>query len=98
MVEYAQHPVLKLSPGKETWAGRKQVFRFLTPAGKLKKDVIGLRDDRLPGEPLLQNIMSRGKIVLRMPSFPKSGRNSLMNSPNSRRDTKRSRVGPRFFR
>jgi nicotinate phosphoribosyltransferase len=70
MVEYAQRPVLKLSPGKETWASRKQVFRFSTPAGKLKKDVIGLRDDRLPGEPLLQSVMSRGKIVLRMPSLP----------------------------
>lgn len=70
MVEYAQRPVLKLSPGKTTWAGRKQVFRFPTPAGKLKKDVIGLRDDRLPGEPLLQKVMSRGKIASRMPSLP----------------------------
>jgi hypothetical protein len=25
MVEYARRPALKLSPGKETWAGRKQV-------------------------------------------------------------------------
>jgi nicotinate phosphoribosyltransferase len=70
MVEYAQRPALKLSPGKATWAGRKQVFRFQTPAGKLKKDIIGLRDDRLPGEPLLQKVMSRGKIAARMPSLP----------------------------
>jgi len=70
MVEYAQHPVLKLSPGKATWAGRKQVFRFQTPAGRLKKDLIGLRDDRLPGEPLLQKDMSRGKIAAGMPSLP----------------------------
>jgi nicotinate phosphoribosyltransferase len=69
MVEYAKRPALKLSPGKETWTGRKQVFRLLTPAGRLKKDVIGLRDDRLPGEPLLQSAMSRGKIVLRIPSL-----------------------------
>jgi nicotinate phosphoribosyltransferase len=70
MVEYGQRPVLKLSPGKATWAGRKQVFRSLSPAGKLKKDVIGLRDDRLPGEPLLQKVMSRGKILSGMPSLP----------------------------
>lgn len=70
MVEYAQRPVLKLSPGKATWVGRKQVFRFPSSAGKLKKDVIGLRDDRLPGEPVLQKVMSRGKIVCRMPSLP----------------------------
>ena len=69
-LEYAQRPALKLSPGKATWAGRKQVFRFQTPAGKLKKDIIGLRDDRLPGEPLLQKVMSRGKIAARMPSLP----------------------------
>ena len=70
MVEYAQRPALKLSPGKASWAGRKQVFRCQTPAGKLKKDVIGLRDDRLPGEPLLQKVMSRGKLTARMPSLP----------------------------
>jgi nicotinate phosphoribosyltransferase len=70
MVEYAQRPVLKLSHGKSTWAGKKQVFRQSGPAGKLKKDIIGLRDDRLPGEPLLQKVMSRGKIVARLPSLP----------------------------
>jgi nicotinate phosphoribosyltransferase len=70
MVEYGQRPALKLSTGKATWAGRKQVFRSLSPTGKLKKDVIGLRDDRLPGEPLLQKVMSRGKILSRMPSLP----------------------------
>jgi len=32
--------------------------------------ITDLRDDRLPGEPLLQKVMSRGKIVSRMPSLP----------------------------
>ncbi len=77
MVEYAQRPALKLSPGKATWAGKKQVFRSQTPAGKLKKDVIGLRDDRLPGEPLLQKVMSRGTIAARMPSLPEVRRRFL---------------------
>jgi nicotinate phosphoribosyltransferase len=70
MVEYGQRPALKLSPGKATWAGKKQVFRLSSQAGRLKKDVIGLRDDRLPGEPLLQRCMSRGKISARLPSLP----------------------------
>jgi nicotinate phosphoribosyltransferase len=70
MVEYAQRPALKLSPGKATWAGRKQVFRLPAAGGRLKKDVIGLRDDRLPGEPLLQKVMGRGKIAARLPSLP----------------------------
>jgi nicotinate phosphoribosyltransferase len=70
MVEFGQRPALKLSPGKETWAGKKQVFRLMAAAGRLKKDVIGLRDDRLPGEPLLQKVMSRGKITAKLPSLP----------------------------
>lgn len=70
MVEYAGRPVLKLSPGKETLVGQKQVFRFFSPSGKMRKDVIGLRDDSLKGgEPLLQQFMRRGKIVGRLPSL-----------------------------
>lgn len=70
MVECGQRPSLKLSPGKATWAGKKQVFRLAAQTGRLKKDVIGLRDDRLPGESLLQKVMSRGKITVKLPSLP----------------------------
>jgi len=70
MVEHGQRPALKLSPGKATWAGKKQVFRLQAPAGRLKNDIIGLRDDRLPGEPLLQRVVSRGKVTARLPSLP----------------------------
>jgi nicotinate phosphoribosyltransferase len=77
MVEYGQRPTLKLSPGKATWAGRKQVFRLRTPAGKMKKDIIALRDDRLPGEPLLQKVMSRGKMAGKPPSLPEIRRRFL---------------------
>ncbi|MDH7512388.1 MAG: nicotinate phosphoribosyltransferase [Clostridiales bacterium] len=71
MVEYAGQPVLKLSPGKETLVGKKQVFRFSSLSGKMRKDVIGLRDDSLKGgEPLLREVMRSGKIVGRLPSLP----------------------------
>ncbi len=70
MVEYAGRPVLKMSPGKETLVGKKQVFRFFSSSGKMRKDVIGLRDDSLKGgEPLLHQVMRRGKIVGRLPSL-----------------------------
>jgi nicotinate phosphoribosyltransferase len=70
MVEYAGRPVLKLSPGKETLVGKKQVFRFFSPSGKMRKDVIGLRDGSFPGgEPLLRQVMRSGKIVGRLPSL-----------------------------
>jgi nicotinate phosphoribosyltransferase len=68
MVQYDNRPVLKLSPGKSTLAGEKQIFRFLGSEGKLKKDVIGLRGDDVKGaEPLLEKVMERGKVIVRMP-------------------------------
>lgn len=71
MVQYAGRPVLKLSPGKTTLASGKQVFRFTTSKGKLRRDVIGLRDDNLRGgEPLLKKVMSKGKITASLPSLP----------------------------
>jgi nicotinate phosphoribosyltransferase len=71
MVKYGGRPVLKLSPGKATLVGDKQVFRFLTNEGKLKRDVIGLRDDDIRGsEPLLRKVMVRGKTVGRAAALP----------------------------
>jgi len=64
LVKYNGHPVLKLSPEKQTLAGEKQVFRFTTSKGKLRRDIIALRDERLEdGEPLLKKVMREGKIV-----------------------------------
>jgi nicotinate phosphoribosyltransferase len=70
MVELGGRAVLKLSPGKISLGGRKQVFRLRGPAGELKKDVIGLRGEKLPGEPLLRQVMSRGETIGRRPALP----------------------------
>jgi nicotinate phosphoribosyltransferase len=68
MVEYDGRSVLKLSPQKSTLASAKQVFRFKTPKGRLSRDVIGLRDDHLKaGEPLLEEVMRQGKVVVSTP-------------------------------
>jgi len=70
MVRYAGRPVLKLSPEKMTIASDKQVFRFKTAGGKLKKDIIGLREDCLKGgEPLLEEVMREGKAMASLPSL-----------------------------
>lgn len=70
MVRYSGRPVLKLSPEKATLAAEKQVFRFKKAKGKLKKDIIGLRDERLEGsESLLKRMMSKGKITANLPSL-----------------------------
>ncbi len=68
MVEYNRNPVLKLSPGKMSLPSPKQVFRFKTSAGRLEKDVIGLREENLEeGEPLLEKVMEGGRIISSSP-------------------------------
>ncbi len=63
LVEHNGRPVLKLSTGKVSWPGRKQVFRLVDDQGKLQKDVIALRGESLPGaEPLLKKVMEKGKV------------------------------------
>ncbi len=60
LVEDAQGPKMKLSTGKATLPGRKQVFRQ-THEGLLSGDVIALAGERLGGEPLLQPVMASGR-------------------------------------
>ncbi|MEI8406634.1 MULTISPECIES: nicotinate phosphoribosyltransferase [unclassified Kribbella] len=61
LVEYAGRPMMKLSAGKVTLPGRKQVFRG--PAGP---DVIARRDEACPAgaEPLLEPQMLNGVRVV----------------------------------
>jgi nicotinate phosphoribosyltransferase len=61
LVEYAGQPKMKLSESKTTLPGRKQVFREHQD-GKSLRDVIALMDEvDLPGEPLLQKVMEKGR-------------------------------------
>jgi nicotinate phosphoribosyltransferase len=93
LVEYAGHPVLKLSPGKVSWPGKKQVFRRRDSQGRLQGDTIGLRDESLLGmEPLLEKVMDRGTIVRPQPTLDASRTTlrqefaSLMESAKAIRD------------
>jgi nicotinate phosphoribosyltransferase len=61
LVQYDGRPVLKLSTGKRTLVGQKQVFRE-SDNGELVKDTIGLREEKLNGEPLLKTVMRDGRI------------------------------------
>jgi len=60
LVQYDGRPVLKLSSGKKTLVGEKQVYRFYEN-GKIRRDVIALRDEALDGEPLLSQVMKSGR-------------------------------------
>ncbi len=71
LVKYSGRPVMKLSPEKITLPSEKQVFRTTTPKGKLKRDSIALRDDKLKqGKPLLKKVMTKGKIKIKLPPLP----------------------------
>jgi nicotinate phosphoribosyltransferase len=59
LVKYAGRPVLKLSFGKKSLATEKQVFRKYDN-GMLAGDVIGLKDEELGDEKLLQTVMKEG--------------------------------------
>lgn len=63
LVDYAGRPVLKLSTGKETLPGPKQVFRRADPAGDYIGDVIAVADEAGPAGtwPLLQEFLKDGK-------------------------------------
>jgi nicotinate phosphoribosyltransferase len=64
LVEYGGRPVLKLSAGKRTWVGRKQVYRRYDERGDMVEDWLCLADESFPdGEPLLQEVVRRGERV-----------------------------------
>jgi len=64
-------PTMKLSSAKVTYPGRKQVFRISDKKGRYLRDVIALEDERIAGKPLLQQVVSRGRLVYRFPSLKK---------------------------
>lgn len=63
LVRYDGRDVLKVSPGKETWAGEKQVYRRRDAAGRLAGDVLALREEPPldDAEPLLEPVMAEGR-------------------------------------
>jgi len=67
--EYAGLPRRKWSPGKATWPGRKQVWRQHDVSGRMTEDIVSTDDDRQPGKPLIQKVMSGGRRVGSKPSL-----------------------------
>ena len=60
---YGGRDVLKLSEGKETWVGRKALYRMRDGEGRMAGDVLALADEPAPvggGQSLLQKAMRDG--------------------------------------
>ncbi len=71
MVQYADRPVCKLSAGKRTLAGRKQVFRLMDRHKRYKCDIIGLHDETIPqSTPLLGQVVKQGRVVVPTDDLP----------------------------
>ncbi len=70
MVRFNKRDIKKLSPGKITLPGEKQVFRKTDPSGAYLEDIIGLRDEAADqGEPLLEKVMENGEILRPHPTL-----------------------------
>ncbi len=62
-------PIMKLSEGKITLPGRKQIYRLKDQQGSYSKDVISLADEKLDGEALLIKVMEDGKMTYELPTL-----------------------------
>ena len=59
--EYAGKARRKRSEGKQTWPGRKQVFRSYDGDGRMASDVVTVEGDHQRGEPLIVPMMRGGR-------------------------------------
>ncbi len=62
---------MKLSRGKKTIPGSKQIYRFYSQDGKLKEDILALESEPSPegSIPLLVKVIERGKLIYDLPSL-----------------------------
>jgi len=67
--QYAGKPRRKLSEGKVTWPGSKQVWRSYGADQRMRGDIVSLATDSQPGEPLIVPIMRGGKRIVPAPTL-----------------------------
>ncbi|TBW55199.1 nicotinate phosphoribosyltransferase [Marinobacter halodurans] len=63
LTEYAGRPRMKNSPGKQSYPGRKQVYRCQDSAGRSIGDRITHREEAADGTPLLVPTLRAGRVV-----------------------------------
>ncbi len=77
--EYQGRGRIKSSPGKESYPGRKQVFREFHE-DSAHRDTIGTATESLPGKPLLHRVMTEGR------TLPKQNRSWTQMAADTRRE------------
>lgn len=63
LTEYGSRPRMKNSPGKQSFPGRKQVFRSFGHDGRIAQDIVAGRDEVFDGKPLLRPLMKQGRVI-----------------------------------
>lgn len=56
-------PTMKLSRGKATYPGRKQVFRIRNKVSGYNRDILALESEDVRGEPLLKKVVAGGRVI-----------------------------------
>jgi len=98
-------PTMKLSAHKQTYPGRKQVYRLIRD-GVLVADTLALEGEPVPGRPLLRPVMTNGRLVGELPSLAEIRRHATRDRgrlPSGLRSLKGGkaypvRVSPRLGR
>ena len=72
-------PTMKLSKGKITLPGRKQVFRIKGKTGDFVKDIIALDNEECQGDPLLVKVVEKGELIYNLPMLEAIRENALEN-------------------
>jgi nicotinate phosphoribosyltransferase len=67
--EYAGRPRRKLSEGKVTWPGRKQIWRSFGDDGRMSGDTLSLENDSHKGDLLVVPVMRAGKRIVPAPKL-----------------------------
>ncbi|MFZ0066193.1 MAG: nicotinate phosphoribosyltransferase [Pseudolabrys sp.] len=67
--DYAGKPRRKLSEGKATWPGRKQVWRSYGADKRMRGDILSLENDSQAGETLIAPVMRGGKRLAPAPAL-----------------------------
>jgi len=71
LVRFEGRDILKLSEGKESWVGEKQVVRTRRGDGRFARDILALADEPVPAgaEALLQPVMAAGELLRPHPTL-----------------------------
>jgi nicotinate phosphoribosyltransferase len=89
-------PIMKLSEGKVTLPGKKQVFRIKDKRSNFVKDVITLEKEKIGGEPLLIKVMEKGRILYHLPSLEEIRKKALENLSKMPPKYKKLKGAPRY--